>query len=286
MADGLLQQEFGNFDRALPEAFQYAQGYNNVLQKALDTLELRKQQEMRSKYNETMLDKAQQMSPLEIMRARAEAAKAEAMSTPEMLQSAQQGYMGQNLLQHLAGKRAEATQDARIGAENAEYGSTTATHGREKELDDLLRMQYNQDLPEQDRITAATKRQHVIQELMQTPKFAQQLKLQDDRLENALLLRDMQNEQKMRELQEKHSKEVEAKTLQHMYNRDVTAYRANPTPENKEKVQASWEALQAQLLAAQQGKANIGAFGIEQNTPVPKQAPGTGSGNRKPLGDY
>lgn len=183
MSDGLLAQEFGNFDRSLPEAFQYAQGYNNVLEKALDTIALRKQQALREQYNNLMMDKAQQMSPLDIMKAKAEAAKAQAMSTPEILQSGQEGYKAQNLLQQIAARRKQETEQSDIEAALAENKAATGKNKLLGQLSSGIDLQYNQNAPESMRTSAALQNNALADSLARLdPSFLQKMWLQDDKL--------------------------------------------------------------------------------------------------------
>jgi len=287
MADGLLQQEFGGFDRALPEAFQYAQGYNNVLDRALDTIALRKAQQQREQYNNLMLDKAQQTSPLDVEKLRDEVTANKYKLDPRYQGGMIDTIEGQGLLQKFAGKRAEETHEPRVAAETAGFNAEAIKDKLVSQLRQHLDLSQNQNVPENMRVAAMQQAQALTDTLARyDPAFLQKQWLQDQRLDTSLLLKDMDNERRMKELEAKHEKALETKTLEHGYQRALDAYKAKPTPENKRNVETQWAAYRAKLLAQQQGKPNVSSFGIDTNNTVPEAAPGLGSGNRKPLGDY
>lgn len=153
---GLLAQEYGQYDRALPEAFQFAQGFNNVLRAAQDEIELRKQQQMRNEYNQIMLDEKRQMSPLDIMKASAEARSADAMATPEMLLSKQEGYKAQNLLQKLNANKTEALYGSDLANKLAGNEVETEKSKQQKELYRLYSVSQDKSQPDHVRISAMT----------------------------------------------------------------------------------------------------------------------------------
>lgn len=187
MADGLLQQEFGGFDRALPEAFQYAQGYNNVLDRALDTIALRKAQQQREQFNNLMLDKARQTAPLDVEKLQDEITSGNYKLDPRYQSGMVNTIEGQGLLQKFAGKRAEETHEPRVAAENAGFNAEAMKEKLRNQLRQHIDLSTNQGVPENMRAASITQARDLVNKLAELdPDFLQKQWLQDERLQKML----------------------------------------------------------------------------------------------------
>lgn len=116
----------------------------------------------------------QQMQPLDVNIKQTESDRATVGRSPEMLDAYQRGYIGQNNSQDAAGQKAMALLPFQIAAEQAKAKRDTSSDNLFGRMFGGMERQYDQSLPENDRIAAATESVALANTLKQNdPKFLQ-----------------------------------------------------------------------------------------------------------------
>lgn len=116
----------------------------------------------------------QQMQPLDVNIKQTESDRATVGRSPEMLDAYQRGYIGQNDSQAAAGTKAQALLPFAIAAEQSKAKRDTSSDNLFGRMFGGMERQYDQSLPEKDRIAAATEAVALANTLKQNdPKFLQ-----------------------------------------------------------------------------------------------------------------
>lgn len=116
----------------------------------------------------------QQMQPLDVNIKQTESDRATVARSHEMLDAYQRGYIGQNNSQDAAGQKAMALLPFQIAAEQAKAKRDTSSDNLFGRMFGGMERQYDQSLPEKDRIAAATESVALANTLKQNdPKFLQ-----------------------------------------------------------------------------------------------------------------
>lgn len=124
----------------------------------------------------------QQSQPMDMRIKAMEAARADAMNTPEMLDAYQRGYIGQNNSQDAAGKLALGLLPFKQAAEEAQLNNSTAQSKLGFQFGQAGLDQYDQALSPQQRMAAAEKRAALQSTIGETPDHFAAMELQ--RLKN------------------------------------------------------------------------------------------------------